>query len=82
MHQNGKPKKLLDVKLFEENQSRCSVEQLRGFAGRHVAWSLDGTTILASGETFEELADNLHASGLTNEQAIFDYIDPPDAVLI
>lgn len=71
---------VIDWNIFHENQQRYPLDQLSAYEGRHVAWSLDGTRILASGDGMEELSRNLRAAGIDPGRVVFDYIDPPDAV--
>src|SRR4051794_32301804 len=47
---NGAPVEEVDTNVFHENTSKFTLDQLAPFEGKHVAWSLDGTRILASGD--------------------------------
>lgn len=73
---NGQPP--LDMKLFIENEHKFPPEELAKYAGKHVAYSGDGTSILASGDTWEELERELAAAGLERSQVVFSYVFPPD----
>jgi hypothetical protein len=67
---------------FYENQRNFPPEQLRQYAGRYVAWSLDGSRILASAETMEAVEQQLIAAGIKPSHVVGDYIPPPDTVLL
>lgn len=58
MEKNGQPLEPPDLRNFYENQQRIPKELLFAHAGQHVAWSPDGTRILASGKTEEEVYEN------------------------
>jgi hypothetical protein len=78
MNTNGQHLELPDLDYFDVNRNRFPPEQLIPFEGQHVAWSLDGTSILASGEDMEMVEKKLLANGINPNQVVFDYIDPPD----
>jgi hypothetical protein len=63
---------------FFENQRAFSPDELDKYIGRYVAWNLDGSQILASGEDRPSLTQTLRAAGIDPSQVVFDYIDFPD----
>jgi hypothetical protein len=67
-----------DGALFNENVSKFPASELLKYAGRYVAWSLDGTRILASGTDPDELDRNLAAAGLQQGGFVEDYVPGPD----
>jgi hypothetical protein len=67
-----------DGALFNENVSRFPSGELLKYAGRYVAWSLDGARILASGKDHDELDRNLAAAGLRQGSFVEDYVPGPD----
>ena len=69
-----------DLRFYAENRRRFPSEQLAPYYGRFVAWSPDGTRIVASGTEREEVWRQLEAAGLDPSQFVNDYIDPPDEV--
>lgn len=79
MNRNGEQ---LDLAVFETNRSRFPAEQLLPLAGKHVAWSADGTRVVASADDRAGLYAQLERAGVPVDQVVFDYIDPPDAVLL
>jgi hypothetical protein len=76
-HNELPPADASDMEHFNENRTRYPLELLIPYEGRHVAWSLDGTRILADGESEEEVEEKLVASGIQPDRVVFDYIDPP-----
>lgn len=46
--------------------------------GKHIAWSWDGTTILAGADTLDELLDQLERDGISWRRVAFGYIDDPN----
>ena len=82
MSPNGQPGELPDISQFDANRSRLPAESLAAFAGRHVAWSPDGTRILASGANPDEVDEQLAALGIHFSQVVHDYIDPLDEAFL
>ncbi len=66
-----------DLSHYEENRSKFPLEELAKYAGKHVAFSPDGTRILASGESMEEVEEKLVAAGINPSQVVGSYIDEP-----
>jgi hypothetical protein len=77
MNPNSRPPQTPDLRFFDENRRRFPVEQLAQYAGLHVAFSADGTRILASGQDIDEVDAKLAAAGIHFSQVVHDYIDPP-----
>ncbi len=67
-----------DLSHYEENRNKFPLDELAKHAGKHVAFSPDGTRIVASGATEEELEAALQAAGIHFSQVVFSYIDGPD----
>ena len=82
MEKNGQPLEPPDLRNFYENQRRIPKELLFAHAGQHVAWTPDGTRILASGKTEEEVYEKLEAAGIHFSQVVHGYIDNPDVGVI
>ena len=55
---------------FDENCRHIAQEELDKYAGRHVAYSCDGTRIVASGRDIEELSRNIDAAGLDPRRGV------------
>jgi hypothetical protein len=68
----------LDYQTFEENRRRFPHEELMKYAGQSIAWSIDGTRIVASGKDVNEVADKLAALGIDVSQTVLSYVPDPD----
>jgi hypothetical protein len=68
-----------DGYLFTVNRNNFPEEELARYSGKYVAWSLDGTQILASGDDEEEVDEHLRAAGIPVSRVVHDYVEPPDA---
>lgn len=77
MSANGERLEPPDLSHYEENRSKFPLDELAKYGGKHVAFSPDGTRIVASGETEEELEAALEAAGIPFSQVVFSYVDPP-----
>ena len=62
---------------FQDNRNKFTWAQLEPYAGKFVAFSLDGTRIVASADEEEKLADHLVESGIPFTMVVVDYVDPP-----
>ena len=68
----------VDGAAFIENVNRIPPELQLQYAGMHVAYSLDGTQILAKGKDYAELDRNLIAAGIDPQRVVHAYIPAPD----
>ena len=84
MGANDKPnsRKSLDSNQFSENMSKVPLEELRPYAGKHVAWNWEGTHILACGEDEEGVALSLRAQGITLDEVVLSFVDPMDGTSV
>jgi hypothetical protein len=60
-----------------ENVRNFPPEELRKYAGKFIAWSWDGSSILASGDSMQEVEAKLVAAGIDPERVVGDYVDLP-----
>ena len=72
-------KNWIDGNLFIVNRNKFTYEQLAPYAGNHIAWSTDGTRIVAHHEDFEELFVAVLRSGLSSEDVVFSFLPALDA---
>ena len=63
--------------LFIQNSSRFPPEELAKYAGRYVAWDLEGKQILASGSDYDDLYANLAAAGIKLSKVVQSYVAGP-----
>jgi hypothetical protein len=78
MNANGARPEPPDLSHYEENRSKFPLGELAKHWGKHVAFSPDGTRIVASGDSFEEVVDKLQVAGIHFSQVVHSYIDLPD----
>src|SRR5262249_30874798 len=71
-----------DLSRFHDNWCNFPADQLVPYHGKHVAWSPDGTRILASGDTEEEVEQQLIAAGIPPSQVVGEYIPLPGTVIL
>ncbi|MBX9579576.1 MAG: hypothetical protein K2X87_04640 [Gemmataceae bacterium] len=67
---------------FPAPRREMTDDELERWAGQHVAWSWDGTTILAGAETPGELYQLLDRAGVNTSRVVFDYVDEPGATYL
>jgi hypothetical protein len=84
MNDNGRPPDPSpeELKIFRENQRKVPLEEILPHAGKHVAWSLDGLHVVASGDDVSEVNQRVIAAGIPPNRVVFDYIDEPDVSYI
>jgi hypothetical protein len=59
MNANGERLESVDLSHYEENRRKFPLDELAKYWGKHVAFSADGTRIVASGSSEEELDDEI-----------------------
>ncbi len=82
MNANGEQLEPPDLSHYEENRCKFPLEELAKHWGKHVAFSPDGTRIVASGDSLDEVIEKLQAAGIHFSQVVHAYIDPPDVSYI
>ena len=75
MSQNGKWVPPPGLEHYNENRAKTPPEYLIPYLGKHVAWSADGTRILASGEDMDEVEEKLVTLGINPNQVVLGYVD-------
>jgi hypothetical protein len=60
---------------FDDNQRNFPQEELDKYAGQHIAWSWDGSRILAGAADEEELYRKLQAAGFDTNRVVYDYVE-------
>jgi hypothetical protein len=68
----------VDGNLFNENVSKIPFEEISKYAGKYVAYTLDGTRIVMADDDEAELCDRLEAAGIDISQVVFSYVQPLD----
>ena len=69
----------IDMKVFIKNRSEIPPESLVKYGGQWVAWSQDGTHVVAaSAESDEAVYRLLQQAGLEGSEHVVGYIPGPD----
>jgi hypothetical protein len=68
-----------DLRRFDENRGKFPVDDLRKYAGQAVAFSSDGTRIVAHGEDFLTVWNQLKANGVDPSQFVWEDLPALDA---
>jgi hypothetical protein len=71
-----------ELSRFDENRWRFPPDELLQYAGQYVAWSLDGTHILASADTEKALEQKLVATGVDPGQVVGEFFPNAESVLL
>ena len=74
MSSNGKADGWIDSNLFNINRNKVPLTELQKYAGQWVAWSADGTRILASHPTMPGLCDLLDKQGIDSMSVVLSEI--------
>src|SRR3954451_2138257 len=67
----------IDMARFQANLRKIDPTILTPFIGKHIAWHADATEIVASGDSYEDLFDQLDRLGISVYQIVHDYVDDP-----
>ena len=78
MNENAKGLEPPDLRSFHDNWCQIPAEQLAPYYGQYVAWSPDGTRILAWGATEAEMEQHLIALGIAPSQVVGEFIEHPE----
>jgi hypothetical protein len=72
----------MDMQEFLKNRNQFPPEELAQYAGRYVAWSPDGTSILASDEDELRLDATIKAIGYDPAEVLVSFVPSPDEVIL
>ena len=72
----------MDMQQFLKNRLAFPPEELARFAGKYVAWSPDGTQILASDEDELRLDATLKQAGHDASEILIAFVPDPDEVIL
>jgi hypothetical protein len=67
-----------DLSQFQQNRAKIPPEVLLPYVGQYVAWSLDGTRIVASAADEAELIAELRREGIDLGQVVLDHVPDPN----
>jgi Family of unknown function (DUF5678) len=74
MSTNHKELPDFDGWLFSVNRNNIPAADMAKYAGKYVAYSLDGTRILASGDDMDEVERNLISAGIEPSKVVGSYV--------
>jgi hypothetical protein len=63
---------------FDKNRNAFPAEELWKYAGQQVAWSWDGTRILASAPDHAQLFQRLTELGIDPQRVVFGFVHDPN----
>jgi hypothetical protein len=69
------------MQRFQENRQKFPPEELERFAGKYIAWSPDGTQIIASNEDELQLAKAILAAGYDSAEILIAFVPAEDEIL-
>lgn len=72
----------MDFQQLQANRRKFPPKELAKYAGKHVAWSPDGTQIVASGETLDEVMDELAAASCDPAECLLSYVPKPEEIFL
>jgi glucose/arabinose dehydrogenase len=72
----------MDMQTFIQNRQRFPLEELQKYAGKYIAWSPDGTQVVASGDEEALVEKAVKEAGYDPSEVVFSYVSSPDEVLL
>ena len=79
MSANGPEVVRPDTRFFDKNRYQFPLNELVKYAGRTIAWTPDGTRIVANGPDFLTLWNQFKAQGINPSEFVYEDIPPLDA---
>jgi hypothetical protein len=76
MNPNGARPEPPDTRVFSQNRAKFPPSDLIPYCGKSIAWTPDGTRIVASGPDFSTLWDQLQNAGADPGQLVFEDVPP------
>jgi hypothetical protein len=71
----------MDMRVFNENRRRFPPEKLQKYAGKYVAWSADGASIIDSDEDMSRLDDRLRVAGHELSEILISMVPTEELIL-
>jgi hypothetical protein len=72
----------VDMQMFLTNRQHFPPGELAKYAGKYIAWSPDGTRILASDDDLEKVAAAVEDQGYDSSDIVLSAVPFPDEVVI
>jgi hypothetical protein len=73
---------LMDLQQFQRNRANFPPEELARYAGNYVAWSPDGSRIIASADNLIALAAQVKATNYEPAECVLSSVPLADEVLL
>jgi hypothetical protein len=70
------------MRTWLKNRQQFPPQELMKYAGKYVAWSPDGTRIIASDEDEERLDQTMKAAGHDPAEILISFVPFPDEVVL
>jgi hypothetical protein len=70
------------MQQFITNRIQFPLEELEQYAGKYVAWSPDGTRIIAGADCLAELAAAVAASEFDAKDCVLSSVPHPDEIVL
>ncbi len=71
----------MDMREFLNNRQQFPLDELTKYAGKHVAWSPDGTSIVASADDLPKLIAAVKASGSDPAECVLSSVPECDSLI-
>ncbi len=72
----------MDMRKFLQNRSQFSSTELEKHAGKYVAWSPDGTRIVAADEDPMKMVAAVKSAGYDPAECVLSSVPAPDEVVL
>jgi WD40-like Beta Propeller Repeat len=72
----------MDIHEFDKNRAAYPPEDLQQYRGQYIAWSPDGTRIIASDQDGRKLDDTVRALGYDPAQIVFSFVPDEEELYI
>jgi hypothetical protein len=67
---------------MNRGRSQFPAVELAAFYGKEVAWSLDGTRVIAGGDDPRDVCAAVRQAGLKSDEVVLAYVPYPDEMMI
>lgn len=72
----------MGMQQFIKNRNQFPLDELEEYSGKYVAWSPDGTRIVASADCLDDLAAAVEASEFDPQNCVLSSVPHPDEIIL